>query len=65
LWGDQSTYVDFVVAACLLMLTSTTTEQQKDQVLGGDNGRWKELLGEFEADGYLATDQGEAYVPKA
>jgi hypothetical protein len=62
--GNQLTYVDLVVVASLVMLTLVIPEERKDQTLAVDDGRWRKLLDEFEAAGYLATDSGEVYVPK-
>jgi glutathione S-transferase len=65
LLGNDPTYVDLVVVACLVMLISLITVERQDQVLAVDGGRWRKLLEEFEAAGYLVTDRGENYVPKA
>jgi glutathione S-transferase len=63
--GDQLTYADFAVVVRLLTLDALITEEEKKQVLTGDGGRWTKLLEEFETAGYLTTDEGEIYAPKA
>jgi glutathione S-transferase len=61
LLGDKLSYSDFLLGSFIVTLNEVLDERRKTELRGWDNGKWGEMLLEYEEMGYMKTDEGELF----
>lgn len=62
LFGTHLSYADFLLGSFIVALNEVLEDTRKAELKRWDDGKWGQMLLEYEENGYMETDEGELFI---